>query len=270
MDKAAETGVTLREHEATVAWEKDVPAPVAGAEPAPRVAPSSPEPNPAGPVRRALDVGGACLLIVVLAPALGLIALAVRLSSPGPVFYQQTRVGINRRRGLDRRHRSGAAVPVDRRRADRRTIASAGRLFRIYKFRTMVEDAEARLGPTWASQNDTRITSLGRFLRRTRLDELPQVLNVLRGDMSFIGPRPERPFFVEKFRRAIPGYMERLTVEPGITGLAQVEHRYDTNVEDVRLKLEYDVRYVRSRSLRTDVWILLRTVRVMLSGDGAH
>ena len=134
----------------------------------------------------------------------------------------------------------------------------------------MYEDAEARLGPTWASKNDSRVTPLGKILRQTRLDELPQVFNVLRGDMSLIGPRPERPFFVEKFRRAIPGYMERLTVEPGITGLAQVEHRYDTNVEDVRLKLEYDVRYVRERSPILDFKILLKTVKVMLSGSGAH
>jgi lipopolysaccharide/colanic/teichoic acid biosynthesis glycosyltransferase len=159
---------------------------------------------------------------------------------------------------------------VDRRRNDRRTIASAGRLFRISKFRTMIDGAETRLGPTWASKNDGRITPLGRLLRRTRLDELPQLFNVLRGDMSFIGPRPERPFFVEKFRRQIPGYMERLSVAPGITGLAQVEHKYDTDVEDVRLKLEYDLRYIRRRGLVLDLRILLQTVRVVLSGSGAH
>ncbi|MCA9751466.1 MAG: sugar transferase, partial [Gemmatimonadetes bacterium] len=167
-----------------------------------------PTPRPPSLLRRAADVAICSAAIVVLAPALLVIALAVRLTSPGPVLYQQTRVGINRRSAeYDRRQRAGGVLAHDRRRADRRTIASAGRLFRIYKFRTMVEDAEARLGPTWASQNDSRVTPLGKFLRRTRLDELPQLLNVLRGDMTLIGPRPERPFFVEKFRRAIPGYM---------------------------------------------------------------
>ena len=260
----------MRDHAAPRAWENDVPAPATTSETSLPVPVGFPEPQPTTAARRTVDVAGSVVLLFVLGPALALIGLAVRVSSPGPVFYQQTRVGINRRRGQDRRDRESDSVPVDRRRADRRTIASSGRIFRIYKFRSMVEDAEARLGPTWASQNDTRITPLGLFLRRTRLDELPQIMNVMRGDMSFIGPRPERPFFVEKFRRAIPGYMERLTVVPGITGLAQVEHRYDTNVEDVRLKLEYDVRYVRTRSIFRDSLILLKTVRVMFSGEGAH
>jgi lipopolysaccharide/colanic/teichoic acid biosynthesis glycosyltransferase len=229
-----------------------------------------PEPQPPGPIRRTIDVGGALLLIFLLSPVFVAIAVAVRLTSPGPVIYRQTRVGINRRSGLDRRSRGDRGIPVDRRRVDRRTIASTGRLFRISKFRTMVDGAETRLGPTWASKNDGRVTPLGRFLRRTRLDELPQLFNVLGGEMSFIGPRPERPFFVEKFRRQIPGYMERLTVPPGITGLAQVEHKYDTNVEDVRVKLEYDLRYVRQRGPVQDFLILLKTIRVVLSGSGAH
>ncbi len=229
-----------------------------------------PRPRPTSPLRRTVDIVGASLLCALLLPLFGIIALAVRISTPGPVIYRQTRVGINRRCGVDRRSPVGHAVPVDRRRQDRRRVASAGRLFRISKFRTMVDGAESRRGPTWAAKNDARVTPVGRFLRRTRFDELPQLVNVLRGDMSFIGPRPERPFFVEKFRRAIPGYMDRLTVPPGITGLAQVEHKYDTNLEDVRLKLEYDVRYVRRRSFWLDLRILLKTIRVVLSGSGAH
>ncbi len=231
---------------------------------------SYPDPDPTGPVRRAIDVVGSIFLIVFLSPVLAGIAIVVRLSSPGPVIYRQTRVGINRRGGADRRLESPRGVALDRRRNDRRTIASAGELFRITKFRTMIDGAETRVGPTWAAKDDNRITRFGRLLRRTRLDELPQLFNVLKGDMSFIGPRPERPFFVEKFRRQIPGYMERLTVAPGITGLAQVEHKYDTDVEDVRLKLEYDVRYIRKRGFQFDSLILLKTVRVVLSGSGAH
>jgi lipopolysaccharide/colanic/teichoic acid biosynthesis glycosyltransferase len=229
-----------------------------------------PAPAPAGRVRRTIDVVGALFLIVVLAPALLIIALVVRLTSPGPVIYRQTRVGLNRRRGLDRRGGPRGSLVLDRRRVDRRTITSAGRLFRIMKFRTMMDDAEAKVGPTWASKNDSRITPLGRIMRNTRMDELPQLFNILQGDMSFIGPRPERPFFVERFRRAIPGYMVRLSVPPGVTGLAQVEHHYDQNVEDVRLKLEYDLRYVRERGWAMDLSILLKTVRVVLTGHGAH
>lgn len=229
-----------------------------------------PEPQPTSPLRRAFDIVAGLTLLVVLAPAFLVVAVAVRVSSPGPIIYRQTRVGLNRRRGVDRRDRSAGGSGLDRRRLDRRTIASAGKLFRILKFRTMVEDAETRDGPKWAVKNDSRVTPVGRILRKTRLDELPQIINVLSGDMSFIGPRPERPFFVERFRRAIPGYMERLTVAPGITGLAQVEHHYDTNTEDVRLKLEYDVRYVRTRRLWGDIVILLKTVRVVLTGHGAH
>ena len=227
-------------------------------------------PRPVTRGRRVFDVVGAILAILLLAPAFLLVGLAVRLTSPGPIFYRQTRVGINRRAGAERRRVAGHRIASDQRRKDRRTIASAGCLFRIIKFRTMVDDAEAALGPIWATANDARITPAGRLLRRTRLDEIPQLFNVLHGDMSFIGPRPERPFFVEKFRRAIPGYMERLTVPPGITGLAQVEHCYDTSEDDVRQKLEYDVRYLRNLGWRADLRILTKTVWVVVSGSGAH
>lgn len=243
------------------------PRAVATSVPAPRVSVAA---DRHAPVRRMIDVIGASCLLVALAPLFAAIALAVKRASPGPVFYRQTRVGINRRSGLDRRSPVSLPVAVDRRRVDRRTIACAGRQFRIVKFRTMVEDAEAATGPRWAGKIDSRITAIGRVLRRYRLDELPQLLNVLRGDMTFIGPRPERPFFVERFRRRIPGYGDRLAALPGITGLAQVEHKYDETEEDVRRKLEFDLRYLRERGLRTDLRILGKTVVVVLTGTGAH
>lgn len=235
--------------------------------PGPRVAAAVPRSDP---LRRAVDVVGAVGLLAALAPLLIVIAAIIKATSPGPVFYRQTRVGINRRSGSDRRAPLARPVPADRRRVDRRTIACAGKQFRIVKFRTMVENAEAVSGPRWAAKSDSRVTGVGRVLRRYRLDELPQLLNVLRGDMTFIGPRPERPFFVERFRRRIPGYGDRLGTLPGITGLAQVEHKYDENEDDVRLKLEFDLRYLRERGLRTDLRILWKTVIVVLTGAGAH
>jgi lipopolysaccharide/colanic/teichoic acid biosynthesis glycosyltransferase len=237
------------------------PLPVASAAP--------PAEEDLGP-RRILDIAGALFLLVVLSPVMLVVAAIIRCSSPGPVLYQQTRVGINRRHGSDRRSPVARPVAVDRRRMDRRTIASAGKLFRIVKFRTMVENAEAGTGPCWASKSDARVTAVGAFLRRYRLDELPQLVNVLRGDMTFIGPRPERPFFVERFRRRIPSYADRLASRPGITGLAQVEHKYDESEEDVRRKLEYDLRYLRDRGLKSDLRILWKTVLVVLTGAGAH
>jgi lipopolysaccharide/colanic/teichoic acid biosynthesis glycosyltransferase len=228
------------------------------------------EPRPTGLLRRSVDVLGALLLLAILAPAFALIALAVKATSPGPVIYWQTRVGINRRAGRDRRASSRVPAVSDRRLVERRAVTSAGRLYHILKFRTMVDGAETKRGPVWASKNDDRITAVGRLLRRTRLDELPQLVNVLRGEMSFIGPRPERPFFVDRFCTSIPGYRGRLTVVPGITGLAQVEHTYDTSHEDVCRKLEYDLRYLRERNVGVDLRILWKTVRVVLSGHGAH
>jgi lipopolysaccharide/colanic/teichoic acid biosynthesis glycosyltransferase len=225
---------------------------------------------PAEPLRRAVDIFGSLVLLAVLSVPMVAIAVVIRRDSRGPILYRQTRVGVNRRTGRERRSGVSRAMAVDRRRRDRRTIASCGKQFRIVKFRTMVEDAEAGTGPKWAAKRDTRITPVGQFLRRYRLDEIPQLYNVLRGDMTFIGPRPERPFFVERFRRRIPSYVDRLSVLPGITGLAQVEHKYDENEEDVRRKLEFDLRYVRERGLATDLRILWKTVIVVLTGAGAH
>ncbi len=247
-----------------------LPGPETARAAAPRVLHRHLPPSPPSWARRTVDVVGSITLVVLLSPFLLAVALAVLLTSPGPIIYRQTRVGINRRAGAERRTGAGAAANADRRRSERRVIASSGRLFRIMKFRTMVDGAESTRGPIWASKNDARITPVGKFLRRTRIDELPQLLNVLSGDMTFIGPRPERPFFVERFRRVIPSYVERLTVPPGITGLAQVEHKYDASVEDVRLKLEFDLRYLRNRGLFQDLKILVKTVLVVFSGAGAH
>jgi lipopolysaccharide/colanic/teichoic acid biosynthesis glycosyltransferase len=182
------------------------------------------------PVRRVLDFSGALLLLVLTGPMLVLAALAVRLSSRGPAFYTQIRTG----RG--------------------------GRPFTIYKIRTMVDNCESITGPRWTIPGDPRITPLGWFLRRTHLDELPQLCNVLRGDMSLIGPRPERPEFVAKLERAIPGYAGRHDVLPGITGLAQVQLPPDTDIESVRKKLQYDLYYVRRCSLALDIRIAVATV----------
>lgn len=177
--------------------------------------------------------------LVVLAPVLGLLALAIRLSSPGPAFYVQQRVG------------------------------KGGRTFGIIKLRTMITNAERATGPIWARDNDPRITRIGRFLRYSHLDEVPQLWNVLRGEMSLVGPRPERPIFVEQFRSQIPHYEERLRVKPGITGLAQVSHHYDATLRDVKKKLAYDLLYIRKMCLMVDVAILLLTFR-RLTGKGAR
>ncbi len=216
---------------------------------------------------RALDVGVSAAAIHVLLPAFGVIALAIKLTSPGPIVYQQTRVGRNSRCG-NRRAASGPASPADRRRVDRRTSSTHGRPFSIYKFRTMVVNAE-EYGPQWSRQDDPRITRVGRFLRKSRLDETLQFFNVLRGDMSLIGPRPERPYFVTQFVETIPGYDERLRVRPGITGLAQVTLDYDSSIDDVKKKLEQDLHLVRSRSLARDLGILARTAFVVVTGKGA-
>jgi lipopolysaccharide/colanic/teichoic acid biosynthesis glycosyltransferase len=210
--------------------------------------------------RRIVDVAVAVAGLVVLAPVLAAVAVAIKLDSRGPVLYQQDRVGINRRR-RDRR-RDMRSVH------GRRRVIHAGRPFRIYKFRTMRTDAEVT-GPQWATSGDPRVTRVGRVLRKTRLDEIPQFWNVLRGDMKLIGPRPERPFFVNLLQDEVPHYSKRLLVKPGITGMAQVNHKYDDSIESVRTKVNWDLRYIRRQSLKSDLAILARTIRVVLTGEGA-
>ena len=190
-------------------------------------------------LKRAMDifVSGAALLI--LAPVMLAAAAAVRLGDGGPALYRQTRVGLN------------------------------GAPFNIVKFRSMRMDAE-KFGAQWAQENDPRVTRVGRFLRDTRIDELPQLLNILRGEMSLVGPRPERPVFVDRLAANIPYFNERHRAKPGLTGWAQINYRYGASDDDAREKLKYDLYYVRNRSMALDVAIMLKTVRVVLWPDAVR
>jgi lipopolysaccharide/colanic/teichoic acid biosynthesis glycosyltransferase len=207
--------------------------------------------------RRTLDISASVVGLVFFAALLPILAVLIRLDSRGPVFYRQSRVGINRRR----RGEGGVT--------NRRKVSQPGRPFEIIKLRTMTVNAEAN-GPQWASRNDSRITRVGHFLRKTRLDELPQFWNVLRGDMSLIGPRPERLVFVRQFAAEVPHYYDRLLVKPGLTGLAQVRNGYDTDALSVHRKVYYDREAIRRAGLLMDLKILLATVSVVIKGDGAH
>jgi sugar transferase (PEP-CTERM system associated) len=189
--------------------------------------------------KRALDVLLAVVGLVVLGPIMLLVALAVRFGSSGPALYRQERVG------------------------------QKNRTFTVVKFRTMRTDAEAATGAVWSQQNDPRVTKVGRVLRRTRLDELPQLFNVLRGEMSFVGPRPERPQFVDSLVEQIPFYGQRHVVRPGLTGWAQVRHQYGSSVEDAIQKLQYDLYYIKHLSIIFDLTIVFDTVKVVLFRKGA-
>ncbi len=205
---------------------------------------------------RVVNVALAILALVIVAPIMLLVALAVKLTSPGPVLYKQTRVG------LDRRAQRTDAI-FCRRREDR-----GGDIFTIYKFRSMYDGAENQTGAVWAAKDDARVTPLGRFLRASRLDEFPQLFNVIKGDMNIVGPRPERPSIFAKLREDLPEYPLRQRARPGITGWAQVNHTYDTSVADVRVKVRYDLEYLERQSIVEDVRIMLRTVPVMLFRRG--
>lgn len=191
-------------------------------------------------VKRLMDIFVSIVATVVSLPILLIIALAIVLESRGGVFYVQERVGFR------------------------------GRPFHLWKFRSMAEDAEERSGPVWAEKNDPRVTRVGDIIRKLRLDELPQVYNILKGDMSLVGPRPERAFFVEQLKMKIPYYPLRLRVKPGLTGWAQIKHNYDRSLDDVREKLKYDLYYIENMSLRMDCKIMFATVYVMLARKGAH
>jgi lipopolysaccharide/colanic/teichoic acid biosynthesis glycosyltransferase len=209
----------------------------------------------------------ALIALICVLPLMGLIGLAIKFDSPGPIFYKQQRVGINRRR-QNRRTSGDALLHCRRQGDDRRKDNIFGKPFMVYKFRTMVVDAEKRCGPVWATKNDPRTTRIGRFLRKVRLDELPQLFNVLKGEMSVVGPRPERPHFIEQLTKQIDSYSRRLDVLPGITGLAQIERGYDGTIEDVRSKVDCDLRYIQSRSVRKDLAIMLKTIGVVLGCRG--
>lgn len=215
---------------------------------------------PAGPIPRedrfcrVLNVIVAVVGLILALPLMILIAILVKLSSPGPIFFTQPRIGLDSRRGWpgDTNHR--------------RQIDYGGKIFRIYKFRTMRVAPAAR--QVWATPDDPRVTPIGRILRRYRLDELPQLINVLRGEMNVVGPRPEQPEIFMELRDRIENYAWRQRVLPGITGWAQINHHYDRTLEDVQRKLAYDLEYVERRCWREDLRIMLRTVPVILLRRG--
>jgi lipopolysaccharide/colanic/teichoic acid biosynthesis glycosyltransferase len=203
-------------------------------------------------LNRAFNVTLASIGLLLTAPLLIAIGLVIKATSKGPILYAQTRVG------LDRRWRRTLAMH------DRRVRDLGGAVFTIYKFRTMRVDAEARSGAVWAKENDPRVTTLGRYLRILRLDELPQLWNILRGDMNIVGPRPERPSIVARLQRDIADYGSRHRVRPGLTGWAQINQQYDACLDDVRAKVRYDLDYLRKQSLLFDLHIMLRTVPAVL------
>ncbi len=223
--------------------------------------------------KRTLDIVVATGLLLLLWPVMLLTAIAVKLTSPGPVIFKQTRVGLNlRKKKTDRRKKNIGPPPgeVERRRIenDRRNEYKYGKEFTLYKFRTMRNDAE-RNGAQFAVKGDSRVTPIGRFLRKTRIDELPQLWNVLKGEMSMVGPRPERPEFIEHLSKEIPDYIQRLGLKPGLTGLAQVENGYDNDIDSFRRKVTYDLLYLQNCCLWNDIKVLIRTIRVVLTGSGA-
>ena len=190
--------------------------------------------------RRAIGAAGALLGLIAFSPLMALIAIGIKLDSPGPVFYRQKRVGLD------------------------------GRIFEMLKFRSMRADAETATGPVWAGKRDARITRVGRILRKLRLDELPQLINILRGEMNFIGPRPERPHFIETLRQQIPFYDARHVIRPGVTGWAQVSYAYGSTWEENKEKFEYDMFYLKNMSLSLDLLILFQTFKIAVLGRGAR
>jgi exopolysaccharide biosynthesis polyprenyl glycosylphosphotransferase len=191
-------------------------------------------------LKRIIDILASLFILIITFPVTIITALAIRIDSPGSAFFKQERCGIE------------------------------GIGFKMIKFRSMYQDAERQSGPVWSSKNDPRITSIGKIIRKVRIDEIPQMINVLKGEMSLVGPRPERPYFVEMLSKEIPYYKRRLKVRPGITGWAQVKHKYDESIEDVKIKLRYDLFYIENMSLRMDFKIIFRTIFVVLFAKGHY
>jgi exopolysaccharide biosynthesis polyprenyl glycosylphosphotransferase len=189
-------------------------------------------------LKRLIDIFISFFVLILMSPVLFITAVLIKLTSKGPVFYIQERVGKNYNN------------------------------FNLFKFRSMIPDAELDSGPAWADLNDPRVTPLGRFMRKTRLDEVPQFINVLKNDMSVVGPRPERPFFVEQLKKEIPYYSKRIRIKPGITGWAQVKHTYDSSLDDVKEKLQYDFYYIENMSLNLDFKIIVNTIIVVFTMKG--
>jgi sugar transferase (PEP-CTERM system associated) len=191
-------------------------------------------------MKAVMDYFLASVGLVICLPLIPLISLAIRIDSSGPVFYRQERAGKN------------------------------GKVFNLLKFRSMKENAEEETGPVWAQENDKRVTRVGRIIRTLRMDEIPQMINVLKGEMSFVGPRPERPHFVDQLTREIPFYEKRFVVKPGITGWAQVEYNYGASKDDAIEKLKYDLYYIKNMTVFSDLIIGFRTARSVLFGKGAR
>ena len=191
-------------------------------------------------VKRILDIILALLLLVMLSPVLIVVALLIKLDSKGPIFFSQERVGENRKP------------------------------YMVHKFRSMVDDAEKECGPVWAQCDDPRVTRVGKFIRKWRIDEFPQIFNVMKGQMSFVGPRPERDHFVKELETVIPYFGERFSVKPGITGWAQVNYSYGDSIEDAREKLNYDLFYIKNMSILMDLMVIMRTVKTVIFGEGAR
>lgn len=189
-------------------------------------------------VKRLIDIIFSSFVVLLFLPVWILIAIVIKIDSRGTVFYNQRRVGRN------------------------------GSVFQVHKFRSMHRNAESMTGPVWADKDDSRMTRIGRYLRKARIDEVPQLINVMKGEMSLVGPRPERPYFVDMLKKEIPYYTRRLKVRPGITGWAQIKHDYDRTMDDVRKKLQYDFFYLESMSLRMDLKIILTTIYIIIAGKG--
>jgi exopolysaccharide biosynthesis polyprenyl glycosylphosphotransferase len=191
-------------------------------------------------LKRISDVVISMIILIITFPLNILVLILIKLDSPGPVLFRQDRIGMG------------------------------NKIFTIYKFRSMFQDAEKHTGPVWSKKDDPRVTRVGKILRKLRLDEIPQFYNVLKGEMSLVGPRPERPYFVDMLAEQLPYYRRRLKVRPGITGWAQVKHKYDESIEDVKVKLRYDLFYIENMSFRMDIKILARTILVVLFGKGHY
>ncbi|BBO67321.1 glycosyl transferase [Desulfosarcina alkanivorans] len=191
-------------------------------------------------LKRTGDLILSFIMLILLAPVLIAVAILIKLDSKGPVFFSQERVGEDRKP------------------------------YMVHKFRSMVQDAEKKSGPVWAQSNDSRVTRIGKFIRKWRIDEFPQLFNVIKGEMSFVGPRPEREFFVKELEEAIPYYAERFSVKPGVTGWAQVSYPYGASVEDAKEKLNYDLFYIKNMSILMDMMVIMRTVKTVLFGEGAR
>lgn len=212
--------------------------------------------------KRSIDIIGSLVGLTLAVILFWWVPILIRLDSKGPIFYNQRRIGINRRNYTKL---SGWSIEsYKKRNGDRRRINVHGKPFILYKFRTMKCNAESNCGPTWASHEDERITRIGRWFRKHHIDEIPQFFNILKGDMSLVGPRPERPLIVHNLAKKIVEYPKRFAVKPGLTGLAQIKNGYDFKEDHVKYKVKYDLQYIQNSTILTDVKILLMTAKYLI------